>query len=299
MLYLFRLLRTKQWIKNILLFFPLLLSIEAYPSLTRDYDYIQGVSLVFVGFMTFNLTSSASYIVNDLLDIVRDKFHPTKKLRPLASGMVKPIWAGVVAISLIMGSTLCAYLLDDKFALILGSYFLISCIYSALAKHVFLLDIIAVSSGYVLRLLAGSAIIGVDSGNAILVSIFLIAIYVSLSKRRAEIILLGAKAVAHRPSLTSYSVKFIDISMLFLVPAIVLIYGSHLFSYQAYNLYSTLAFVIFIMGILRYLYLTYNSSLVGSPEDVFIRDKILIVLLLFWLIFSSFNPISKVIMEGN
>jgi 4-hydroxybenzoate polyprenyltransferase len=298
-LYLFWLLRTKQWIKNSLLFFPLLLNIEAYPSLTRDYYYIQEAGLVFVGFMIFNFASSASYIVNDLLDIVRDKFHPTKKLRPLARGIVKPIWAGLLAISLIIGSILCAYLLDDKFALILGSYFLISCIYSALVKHVFLLDIISVASGYVLRLLAGSAIIGFDSSNAILASIFLIAIYVSLSKRRAEIILLGPNAVTHRPSLIRYSVKFIDISMLVLVPAIVLMYGSYLFGYQAYSLCSMIAFAIFIMGILRYLYLTYNSSLVGSPEDVFIRDKILIGLLFCWLIFSSFNPILKVIMGGS
>ncbi|MFL2640246.1 MAG: UbiA family prenyltransferase [Dehalococcoidia bacterium] len=299
MLYLFRLLRTKQWIKNGLLFFPLLLNIEEYFSLTRDYHYIKEVGLVCIGFMIFNFASSAAYIVNDLLDIVRDKFHPTKKLRPLARGIVEPIWAVGFAIFLIIGSIISAYLLDEIFALIIGSYFVISCIYSAVAKHVFLLDIVSVASGYVLRLLAGSVIIGFNSGNAILLSIFLIAIYVSLSKRRAEIILLGSRAVAHRPILTRYSIKFIDICMLILVPAIVLTYRSYLFSYQVYNLYAILAFAIFIMGILRYLYLTYNSSLVGSPEDVFIRDKILIGLLVSWLIFSSVNPISNVIVEGT
>ena len=117
MLYLFRLLRTKQWIKNGLLFFPLLLNIEEYFSLTRDYHYIKEVGLVCIGFMIFNFASSAAYIVNDLLDTVRDKFHPTKKLRPLARGIVEPIWAVGFAIFLIIGSIISAYLLDEIFGL--------------------------------------------------------------------------------------------------------------------------------------------------------------------------------------
>ena len=154
----------------------------------------------------------------------------------------------------------------------------------------FFLDIMFVASGYVLRFLAGASIIGFSSSVAMLLSIFLIAMYISLSKRRAEITLLGEKAAIHRPSLKMYSFKFIDGLMLILVPTIGLVYGYYLFGEQAYNHYSSITFIVFIMGILRYLYLTYNSILVGSPEDVFIRDRPLVVFLVFWVVAASMNP---------
>ena len=289
MLYLAGLLRTKQWIKNGLLFFPILFNVNAPYLLFAEY-YLQHTGLVFIGFIIFNFASSASYIINDILDIPRDILHPTKKARPMASGAIRPIWGGGLAISLIMGTMISAYLLDQTFALILVFYLLVSLGYSIRVKHVFLLDIMFVASGYVLRFLAGASIVGFSSSIAILLSIFLIAMYISLSKRRAEITLLGENAAIHRPSLKMYSFKFIDALMLILVPTIGLVYGYYLFGEQVYNHYSSITFIVFIMGILRYLYLTYNSILVGSPEDVFIRDRPLIIFLVFWVLASSMNP---------
>ncbi len=289
MLYLAGLLRTKQWIKNGLLFFPILFNVNAPYLLFTEY-YLQHTGLVFIGFIIFNFASSASYIINDILDIPRDILHPTKKARPMASGAIRPIWGGGLAISLIMGTMISAYLLDQTFALILVFYLLVSLGYSIRVKHVFLLDIMFVASGYVLRFLAGASIVGFSSSIAILLSIFLIAMYISLSKRRAEITLLGENAAIHRPSLKMYSFKFIDALMLILVPTIGLVYGYYLFGEQVYNHYSSITFIVFIMGILRYLYLTYNSILVGSPEDVFIRDRPLIIFLVFWVLASSMNP---------
>ena len=289
MLHLVGLLRTKQWIKNALLFFPILFNANSPHLLLTEY-HLQHAGLVFIGFIIFNFASSASYIINDILDIPRDILHPIKKSRPMAMGAIRPVWGGRLAIFLIIGSMSFAYLLDQTFALILAFYLLVSLVYSILAKHVFLLDITLVSSGYVLRFLAGASMIGFSSSIAILLAIFLIAIYVSLSKRRAEITLLGEKATIHRPSLNMYSLKFIDALMVILVPTICSVYGYYLFVEQAYNHYSSITLIVFIMGILRYLYLTYNSSLVGSPEDVFIKDRPLIIFLVFWVVASSMNP---------
>jgi len=288
-LYLVGLLRTKQWIKNGLLFFPILFNVNA-PHLLFTEPHLQHIGLVFIGFIIFNFASGASYIINDILDISRDVLHPIKKSRPIASGAIRPVWGGGLAISLIIGTIICAYLLDQIFALFLAFYLLLSLGYSIRFKHMFFLDIMFVASGYVLRFLAGASIIGFSSSVAMLLSIFLIAMYISLSKRRAEITLLGEKAAIHRPSLKMYSFKFIDGLMLILVPTIGLVYGYYLFGEQAYNHYSSITFIVFIMGILRYLYLTYNSILVGSPEDVFIRDRPLVVFLVFWVVAASMNP---------
>jgi 4-hydroxybenzoate polyprenyltransferase len=271
-------LRPQQWVKNGFVFAALIFSrsITDWARITR----------VTEGAILFCLMSSAVYLLNDILDAPEDRLHPVKKLRPLASGRLGVGTAWLTAILLAFVSLGGAWILDAKFFAILAAYGLLNVLYSLALKRVVLVDVFVISAGFVLRVVAGGVIIHVEISPWLVVCATLLALFLALSKRRHELVVLGRTAGEHREILSSYSPYFLD-------QLIGIVTASTLMSYALYTLSSdvqvkfpgkrldlTIPFVLF--GIFRYLYLVHHDREGGDPTRLLFTDSVLLSVVLFW-----------------
>lgn len=197
-------LRPQQWVKNGFIFAALIFS----QSLTR-WDRSRQVLLAV---LVFCLVSSATYVLNDIMDASQDRYHPLKKLRPIAS---RQIDAGTAAIA---GAVLCgvgllgAWRLNTNFFGIVVAYLALNVLYSTFLKRVFLLDVFIVAAGFLFRVVAGGLVIRVAISPWLIVCTTLLALFIALSKRRHELVLLGRQASDHRAILAEYSPYFLTSS---------------------------------------------------------------------------------------
>lgn len=273
------LLRVKQWIKNLLLFGALIFTNNIFngPLLFKT----------LTAFFLFSLVSSSLYIINDIRDRKEDKLHPGKKNRPIAAGAV-PV-SSALALSLILAAFAftSAYMLSLPFFVILVSYAAISFAYSMKLKHVVLLDVLVVASGFVLRAAAGALVISVSISPWLLICTSLLALFVVLAKRRYELTTL-TEASKHRKILNEYSLPLIDQMISIVTASTVIAYSFYAFTSptaQQHNyLMLTIPFVLY--AIFRYLYLIHKKNLGGSPETVFLKDIPMIVDVLLWTLSS-------------
>ena len=236
-------------------------------------------------FVLFCLVASGVYLLNDLLDMERDRQHPTKKNRPLASGRLPVGLAIPAAVVLLGGSVGLGLLQEPALGLILLTYVLINLAYSLKLKHVALVDTFAVASGYVLRVAAGVAAVHVARFSPWLyVFTMLFAMLVSLVKRRQEAILLAGNAGAHRTSLNDYSLAFFDHSISMMAGGAIVVYA--LYTFSAPNLPANHAMMLTIplamFAFLRYLFLVYNRGEGGAPDELFWTDRPLLVCAGIW-----------------
>ena len=276
--------RPRQWTKNVLVLAGLIFS-----------KNLSNPVLLFktlVAFFVFCLLSSTVYIINDLKDITSDRYHPTKKFRPLASGQLKPSTAIASAATLIIFAFALSLFLGKNFIFVGLIYFTLLTFYSFLFKKIVILDVLVLSSGFVLRAIAGAVAIEVSISSWLLTCTIFLALFLSLSKRRNEIVVLGTQANHHREILAEYSLGLLD-------QFIAIVTACALISYSLYtaddetvarlgteNLVYTIPFVIF--GIFRYLYLVHKKSLGGSPDRVLIEDKPELINNILWLITVAF-----------
>jgi 4-hydroxybenzoate polyprenyltransferase len=236
-------------------------------------------------FALFCLVASGVYLVNDLLDIERDRQHPTKKNRPLASGRL-PIPLGVGAAVLCLGASIAlGFLIQPELGGILGLYALINIAYSLRLKHVVIIDIFAIASGYVLRVAAGAVAVRVERFSPWLyVFTLLFAMLVSLAKRRQELMLLANKAGSHRISLNEYSMVFFDQTISMMAGGAIVVYA--LYTVFAPNLPGNhlmmLTIPVAMFAFLRYLYLVYSRGEGGSPDELFFSDRPLVLGVMMW-----------------
>jgi decaprenyl-phosphate phosphoribosyltransferase len=273
-----RLLRPRQWVKNAFIVAPLFFTPGAW---TKE----QALA-VLLTVVVFCLLASAIYVVNDFADREADRLHPVKKTRPIASGEIAPGAALGIAAVLLGAAALTAFvLLPRGVVVIAGLYFGINLLYSFWLKHVSLLDVLIVAAGFVLRVDAGAAAIGIEPTVWIVVCTGLLALFLALAKRRDDLAKLLSEE--HRPSLAGYNRRFID-------QALAMILGALLVSYLIYTtdqtviarygtdkLYLTAPFVI--AGVLRYLQITVVEERSGSPTDIALTDRFLIVTMLGWV----------------
>jgi len=272
--------RPKQWVKNILVFAGLIFS--------RNVFNINHLIQSFSAFLAFCFISSAVYVINDILDINNDRIHPEKQFRPIASGNISIPAAILLAVASAVIAFIIALSVNFQFTFIIGLYFILLTFYSLCLKRIMILDVLIISSGFVLRAIAGAVAIGVSISSWLLICTIFLALFLSLCKRRNEIVILGKKSDRHRPILAEYSIALID-------QFIAIVTGSALISYSLYttddatikqfgtdNLIYTVPFVIF--GIFRYLYLVYQKNLGGSPDRVLLEDKPVIINNGMWLI---------------
>lgn len=277
-----RLLRPSHWTKNFFVLAPLLFSGQA-----RDLRAVESALLAFLGFC---LAASSVYAFNDVLDREADRSHPTKRLRPVAAGLISTGHAIGAAVTLAVLALALALREGWMTAAWIGLYLALNLIYSMGLKRVVLLDVFAIASFFVLRLLAGAAAIAVQPSVWLLLCGGLLALYLGFAKRRHELSVLGNGSAGHRSVLAHYSAPFLDqISAVLLAVTIV--------SYLMYSLTSDTAvrvgteelsygipFVLY--GVFRYLYLVHQRDQ-GTPSETVLSDRSLLAAVGLWLIYNA------------
>ncbi|MDZ4723250.1 MAG: decaprenyl-phosphate phosphoribosyltransferase [candidate division Zixibacteria bacterium] len=278
--WLFRLARPEQWIKNGLVIIPLVFAGEA--------GSVYKIERIIAAFVIFCLLSSSMYTINDLVDRDKDKIHPLKKSRPIASGKVSPTQAVVFA-SLLMAAGLAgAWLLGRSFFVIAGTFVLLNLAYSFALKNVVILDAMSIAFSFVLRTFAGAAAIDVVASKWMLINTFLLALFLVFGKRRHELVMLDKIATAHRAILGKYSSYLLDQLIAVTTPSVVVMYMLYSFSSEVSeklgteNLYLTIPFVVY--GIFRYLYLIHKEDKGGSPTTVLFGDRPILFTVILWMI---------------
>jgi 4-hydroxybenzoate polyprenyltransferase len=277
--------RPKQWIKNLLIFSGFVFSLnERWRPFTHEmWDYM-GRSLA--AFTLFSLLSSCVYLLNDALDVEKDRQHPTKRNRPIASGALPAKLAVAFAILLMPTTLVLGYLLSPAFAAVAGGYLVMQFGYIFVLKHVVLLDVFIIAIGFVLRAISGAVVIGVHISPWLYTVTLLGALFLGLCKRRNELVLLEGGAVQHRKILAMYTSPMLDNLTSIVASSTIMAYSLYTFTSPTLpgnNLMMlTIPFVIF--GMFRYVFLAHSQNAGGSPEEVFLRDKPLIVTILLWIV---------------
>lgn len=276
------LLRPHQWLKNIVLFAPLMFTPWAINA--------RSFTLLLAGFACFCAVASGVYVLNDLADRASDRLHPKKRFRPIAAGVIGAGEALALGGLLVAGGLLFSYALSRDFAAVVALYLAINIAYSWRLKTVSILDILIIALGFVLRLQAGGVLVGIRPSGYLLTCIGLLALFMAIGKRRDDLV--KGVDTNHRRSLTGYTPQFLDISMAVLL-------GALLVSYLMYTmdpavaqrmgtdkLYMTLPFVV--AGILRYLQITLVEERSGSPTRIVGSDRFLIATVCGWAaVFAS------------
>jgi 4-hydroxybenzoate polyprenyltransferase len=271
-------LRPQQWVKNGFIFAALIFS----QSLTR-WDRCRQVLLAA---MVFCMASSAMYVLNDICDASEDRHHPIKKLRPIASGRIGPIPAAVVGAILGSIGLIEAWRLGRGFFGMVVAYLAINILYSAFLKRISLLDVFIVAAGFLFRVIAGGLAIHVAISPWLIVCTTLLALFIALSKRRHELVLLGRRASDHRAILADYSPYFLDQLISIVTSSTVVSYALYTLSpdvqskFPGKRLEMTIPFVLF--GIFRYLYLIHHGEQGGDPTRSLFTDPVLLSVVLFW-----------------
>ena len=269
--------RIHQWIKNTFVLIPLVFD--------RQLFLIEPLTRTIIGFFMFCFVSSSVYLINDILDVEADRKHPRKKFRPIASGKLPIPIAIISAIILVLISFIGSYFLSKTFLVILVIYFLINLAYSLKLKHVPILDVMIIASGFVLRVAAGVSIIQVERFSPWLyVVTTVLALFFGLGKRRGELATIQEKSNDQRKVLDGYSIPLLD-QLITIISATTII-SFCLYTFSAPNLPDnhtmmlTIPFAIY--GIFRYLYLIQIKNEGGAPDELVFSDRPLqITFLLF------------------
>jgi decaprenyl-phosphate phosphoribosyltransferase len=294
-----RLLRPRQWIKNFAVFAAILFAGELFnPELFQE---------VLLAFIVFCMLSSATYIINDLFDIKKDKLHPFKKFRPLAHGDLTPTFAGglallLVALSLILGSTI-----TPTFFLITLVYLVIQILYSTFLKSLAVLDILAIAAGYILRVYAGEFASGMHISVWLLLTTISISLFLAVGKRRSELTLVSQTRGAHideiRKSLSHYSGRLLDVYASVFATSTFITYSLFTFLEEPQGFKLSLGIVLpeflptffykkwlmitilpVVYGLMRYLQDIYEKHEGESPEKVLLSDRPLLATVLLWVL---------------
>ena len=270
------LLRPKQWLKNLMLFFPPLFGGVLFAP-----DVIHNLALPFLAFC---LASSANYAINDVLDAEKDACHPVKKNRPIPSGALTPRTAVVIGCSLFILAVAMGSLVSLPFLLTLLAYVLLSSAYSIKLKNIPVVDIFCVSAGFLLRLYAGGIAFKVTISDWLFLSVFLLSLFLSIGKRIAEKQLLLEAGGSHRPVLAAYPLEFLHGTMYMTGATVLVTYAMYVVIHP--GLLYTIPLCCF--GLLRYMYRVLKGAN-GDPTDALLRDKVLLVVGLLWLMMISYT----------
>jgi 4-hydroxybenzoate polyprenyltransferase len=292
--HLFIAMRPQQWVKNLLLFIPLLFSLNHQWDFS-DLDhaaYLLGISTA--AFFLFCLLSSTVYLINDVIDAEVDRQHPKKRERPIASRRLKLPLVGVTAVILPIISLTLSYLLSPvagdgpAFGIVATLYFTLTLSYTLYLKKLVIIDIFTVASGFVLRTVAGAVVLNFPISPWLYLCTLLLALFLSLGKRRHEMTLLKENSGNHRRSLLEYSPRFIDDMIVVITAAMIISYSFYTFSAEGlpgnHIMMLTIPFVLY--GTFRYLYLIHIKGQGGSPEELLFKDKPLVATVALWLITS-------------
>ncbi len=274
------LLRVHQYVKNVFIFAPLFFALEiGNPELLLN---------TVIAFVAFSLTASGVYLLNDCLDIAQDRQHPSKKRRPITSGLISIRFAIALSALLFSAGGMLMASLSLQGAGILATYVLLNVAYSLLLKHVAILDVAIIATGFVLRLFVGAAVTEIELSMWIVVITFLLALFMALAKRRSDVLLFLNTGAKTRKVIGGYNLRFLDSAMAMMASVVIVSYILWTTSTEIIEklhsnyLYLTALFVI--LGILRYMQIALVDEDSGSPTEVFWNDRFIQLNLLSWVL---------------
>ena len=274
-----RALRPHQWTKNLLVFAAILFSKHLF----EPEPFLRAL----LAFVAFCGLSGAVYLWNDVADIEQDRLHPKKKKRPIAAGQLSIRTATLGAIALVVGALALSFWLDGRLGLCASAYLGLNLGYSFGLKHVVILDVLALSLGFVLRALAGGFAIHAPVTEWLLVLTLLFALFLALAKRRHEITSLGEGASSHRAILAEYSPYLIDQMTSVVTASVVTAYTFYTLSPETVAKFGTArlswTLPLVLYGIFRYLYLVHRKDLGDSPTDILLTDRPLLATVALWV----------------
>ena len=271
-------LRPHQWTKNLVVFAALALSKHLFEP--------EPLGRAVLAFVLFCALSGTVYLLNDVADFERDRLHPIKRLRPIARGVLPRRAAAVLAVGLAGASAGASLLLGPLFAACAVAYLTLNLLYSFYLKDAVILDVLCISLGFVLRAVAGAVAIGVAISEWLLVCTLLLALFLALAKRRHEIVTLSGGAAGHRKALSEYSPYLLDQMISVVTASTLTAYAFYTLApetvakYRTHRLAWTIPFVLY--GIFRYLYLVHQKEQGGSPTDILITDRPLLLTVALW-----------------
>lgn len=273
---LLRAMRPHQWLKNGLVLAPLLFDRRLFDA--------NRVWLSLGAVVAFCLVASGVYLINDVRDADSDRHHPIKRFRPIASNQLSANLALVAAASSIAASLVISSLVGIGFMAVIGAYAALMITYSAGLKRIVILDVFAISAGFVLRAVGGAVAISVPVSPWLYVCTMLAALLIGFGKRRHELGLLGDQAMVHRANLDAYSIVLLDQFISIVAASTVMAYALYTFDAAGVprnqSMMLTLPFVVY--GIFRYLYLIYRRDGGGSPETLMFQDPPLLASVVGW-----------------
>jgi 4-hydroxybenzoate polyprenyltransferase len=274
-------LRPRQWVKNLFVLAPVFFSQQALePASLAPAVAAAGL---------FCLVSSSGYLLNDLVDLEQDRHHPAKCRRPLADGRLAPGVARAALALLLVAALTAAAALGAPLVAVLAGYWLLNAAYALWLKHQVILDVFALASGYLLRVIAGGVVVGVVISQWLLICTMLVALFLGLCKRRHEVVLLQADAEDHRQVLGDYPPQFLDMMISAITAACLVSYTLYTVSPDAARpgpwagpagLLLTVPFVFY--GFFRYLFLVYKKEEGDDPTEGILADRPMLVNLALW-----------------
>jgi 4-hydroxybenzoate polyprenyltransferase len=276
-------LRPGQWTKNLFVFAAIFFS----KSLLHPHAVVK----VCLAFVLFCLVAGSTYIFNDLCDRESDSKHPVKSKRPIASGRLSARSAtGLMLVCLAISFT-GAYLLSVPFFIVCVVAMVLQVLYSLALKKIVIVDVFVIAVAFVLRVVAGGVVIGVEISSWILICTMLLALFLALGKRRHELTMIASGIANHRKVLAEYSSQLLDQMLSIVAASTVITYAlytmweSTKLKFHTQNLIFTIPFVLY--GIFRYLYLIHTRHEGGNPENTLVTDKPLYINILLWICASG------------
>jgi len=274
------LMRPSQYFKNLFIFAPLFFGLKI--------TNIELLLSAFVAFLSFSLIASAVYIFNDYHDVEEDKLHPTKKNRPLASGSISKKAALLLMLMLLLVGLCIFSLLGRQMLYIVFVYLVINIAYTIKLKHVAIIDVFIIAIGFVLRLFIGSAVTNIELSMWIILMTFLLALFLALAKRRDDVLIFLSSGDKARKVIDGYNIDIVNLSMTIIASVNIVSYIMYTVSPEVIKkahtdkLYLSVVFVL--LGIMRYLQITFVEKKSGSPSDILLRDRFIQLTISGWIL---------------
>ena len=271
--------RPRQWVKNVMIFAAVVFD--------RKIGYPAALLSTIAGAILFSFIASAIYLINDVADVDADRNHPTKKMRPIASGKLSIPTARLAAFVMLVVGLGLAYLLSPGFALTCLAYIALNISYSTWLKHIPIVDVLTLASFYVIRVVAGVTIISVERFSPWLyIATTFLALFLGISKRRTELINGQSAGAQTRKVLSSYTLAYLDQLIMIVLTITIVTYS--LYTFSAPNLPDnhitmlTIPFVIY--GVFRYLYLVQVEGHGEAPEEILLTDRPFQINIILWVV---------------
>jgi len=279
-----RLLRPKQWLKNLFIFLPLFFG----GSLLNSWLFLQAA----IAFIAFSLIASSIYCFNDIWDVHEDRLHPTKSKRPIAAGKISISGAYIILVFLLLASCSIIFLffgeLKWKIAGIFLFYYILNILYCVKLKQIAIVDVFIIALGFVLRVIIGGMVTGIYLSLWILLMTFLLALFLAFAKRRDEVLINQEKGLLVRSNINRYNLNFLNLVLAVTGSITMVCYIMYTVSdevtarFQSNYVYTTSIFVL--AGIIRYLQLTLVDTKSGSPTNILVKDRFIQLCILAWII---------------